>query len=114
LATIDVSQAQAGMVLAADVLDQRGRLLVPAGKELSEKHVRALPAWGVTRLEVDGDDVAGVAEVEPWAREEATAEIDRIFSRVNRDHPLMAALGPVCVERKALLLQEAKGGGEAS
>lgn len=110
MATIDVSQAEAGMVLAADVLDQRGRLLVPAGKELSVKHVRALPAWGVTRLEIEGDDVAGVVEAEPWARDEATAEIDRIFSRVNREHPLMAALGPVCVERRAMALQEAKGG----
>ncbi len=106
MATIDVSQAEAGMVLAADILDKRGRLLVPAGKELSAKHVRALPAWGVSRIEVEGDDIAGAVELEPWAVERATADVDALFSRVNRDHPLFQSLTTVCVERFALALQE--------
>lgn len=102
------------MVLAADVLDQRGRLLVPSGKELSEKHVRALPAWGVTRLEIEGDEVASVAEAEPWARDEASAEMDKLFARTNREHPLVAALLPICIERRAMALQDAGGGSAAS
>ncbi len=113
MATIDVSQAQAGMVLAADVLDKRGRLLVPAGKELSEKHIGALPAWGVAHIEVEGDDLAGAdaIEVEPWALEAATAEVDRLFSKTNRAHPMIAALTDVCVERKAAHLQAARDEG---
>lgn len=114
MATIDVSQAEAGMVLAADILDKRGRLLVPAGKELSEKHVRALPAWGVSRIEVEGDDIAGAIELEPWALQEATAEVDTLFSRVNREHPLFQGLTEVCVERFALALQESKGSQDAA
>lgn len=101
------------MILAADVLDQRGRLLVPSGKELSEKHVRALPAWGVTRLEIEGDDVEGVLEVEPWAMDEAAAQLEKLFSRVNREHPLIAALHPICVARRATAIQEAGAGGSA-
>lgn len=98
------------MILTADVLDQRGRLLVPSGKELSEKHVRALPAWGVTRLEVEGDDLETSTEVESWAMEQAEAELDSLFSRVNREHPLIAALHPICVARRATVIQEASGG----
>lgn len=98
------------MVLAADIMDKRGRLLVPAGKELSEKHVRALPAWGVSRIEVEGDDIAGAIELEPWAVDQATIEIDALFGRVNREHPLFQALTPVVVERRAMSLQEAKAG----
>ena len=106
MATIDVSKATAGMVLSADVLDKRGRMLMPAGKELSEKHLGSLPAWGVTHIEIEGDDVAGAEpEVEPWAIDAAAVEIDRLFSKVNREHPLMSALAEACSVRKATQLQ---------
>lgn len=107
MATIDVSLAEAGMILAADVVDKRGRLLIPAGKELSERHVGALSQWGVDRIEVEGDgpEGAGGGEVEPWAVDQAAAEVDLLFSRVNRDHPMMAALADACVQRKAALIQ---------
>lgn len=114
MAVIDVSQAQVGMVLAADVVDKRGRMLIPAGKELAEKYLNALPAWGVTRIEVEGDDVGGVDEVEPWAIDEATAEIDRLFSQTNRAHPAMESLAQACIQRRAVQLQGAGAeGGEA-
>jgi hypothetical protein len=107
LATIDVAQAQVGMVLSADIVDKRGRLLIPAGKELSQKHLGALPAWGVNRIEVEGDEVEAIpgSEVEPWAVEEATAAIDVLFTHVNRAHPMMEALSAVCIDRKAVHIQ---------
>lgn len=107
MATIDVSHAQAGMVLAADILDKRGRLLIPAGKELSERHVGALAQWGVDRIEVEGDGPEGAAggEIEPWAVDQAASEIDLLFSRVNRQHPMMESLAEACVQRRAAALQ---------
>lgn len=56
MAQIAVDQVQAGMVLAAEVQDRRGRLLIPSGRELDAKHVQALKMWGITRVEIDGDD----------------------------------------------------------
>ncbi len=107
---IDVSLAQPGMVLAADVLDKRGRVLIPAGKELVEKYVTALPAWGVTRIEVEGDDIAGAAaEAEPWAVDEATAELEALFQKSNRGHPAVDNLFDACVSRRAAQLQAAAG-----
>jgi hypothetical protein len=113
LALIDVSQAQAGMVLAADILDKRGRVLIPTGAELKEKHLGALPAWGVTRIEVEGDDVEGSAEVEPWALEEADKELGGLFSATNRGHPAIDALYDVCKHRVAARIQ-ASAAGEVS
>lgn len=107
---IDVSLAQAGMVLAADVLDKRGRVLIPAGKELVEKYVSALPAWGVTRIEVEGDDIDGAeADVEPWAVDEATAELEALFQKSNRGHPAVDSLFDACVARRAAQIQAATG-----
>lgn len=106
MAIIDVSQAQAGMVLSADIVDKRGRVLIPAGKELAEKYVNALPAWGVTRIEVEGDDVAGAeAEVEPWALEAARKQVDELFSKTNRAHPALEQLSQAVVQRKAQQIQ---------
>lgn len=107
MATIDVSHAQAGMVLAADIMDKRGRLLIPAGKELSERHVGALSQWGVDRIEVEGDGPEGAdgGEVEPWALDQAASEIDLLFSRVNRQHPMMESLAEAATQRKAAAIQ---------
>lgn len=98
------------MVLAADVLDKRGRVLIPAGKELVEKYVTALPAWGVTRIEVEGDDIDGAAaEVEPWAVDEATTELEGLFQKSNRGHPDVDNLFDACVSRRAAQIQTAAG-----
>lgn len=98
------------MVLAANVLDKRGRVLIPAGKELIEKYVAALPAWGVTRIEVEGDEIEGVdADVEPWALDKATEELDTLFQKSNRGHPAIDALFDACVARRATQIQAAAG-----
>jgi hypothetical protein len=105
LAVIDVSQAQAGMTLAADVLDKRGRILIPSGAELKEKHLSALPAWGVTRVEIEGDEVTAEADLEPELLEAAADELVPLFSLTNRTHPAMEALWTVCVRRTATAMQ---------
>lgn len=98
------------MVLAADVLDKRGRVLIPAGKELVEKYVAALPAWGVTRIEVEGDEIEGAdADLEPWALDEAEAELDALFKKSNRGHPALDRLFDACVARRATQIQAAAG-----
>lgn len=107
---IDVTQAQAGMVLAADILDMRGRVLIPAGAELRDKHVRALPAWGVSRVDIKGD-VEAAASLEEWALAAATSELDPLFSLSNRGHPGLDALFAACVQRAATRIQAEKKAG---
>ncbi len=98
------------MVLAADILDMRGRVLIPAGAELKDKHVRALPAWGVSRVDVKGDDVEAAPAVEPWAVAAAAAELEPLFSLSNRAHPAITALLVVCTQRAAVRIQATKSG----
>lgn len=43
------------MALAADVQDRRGRLLMPSGVTLQDKHVRSLRMWGVTHVDALGE-----------------------------------------------------------
>ena len=106
---IPVERAQIGMVLTAGVSDLRGRLLIPAGKELTERYLECLPMWGVTHIEVDGDDAGeedpGFEDLEPWALEKAAEIIDDHLCLSNPEHPFLAALRPLCIGRRAAELQ---------
>lgn len=109
MALISVEQAEVGMVLVADVTDLRGRLLIPAGKDLSERHVNALTIWGVTHIEVEGDGPEGQDDapetVEPWAMAKAEEELEERFVLANRSHPVMKELMGICVKRRAVEVQ---------
>ena len=94
MAQVTLDQALVGMVLASNVHDRRGRLLMPAGKELTERHLAAMRMWGVSLIEVEGEGPE--VESEPDFDEEilarADAEIDDLFSNAGEDHPLLAEL----------------------
>ncbi len=56
MSKIKVHDLEAGMELDFDVHDPNGRLLLGQGCELSEKHIKALQAWGVLSVEIAGVD----------------------------------------------------------
>ena len=90
---VSVDQAAAGMVLANPVTDRRGRLLIPAGQALSDRHVDALKMWGVASLDIEGDEeVEVVASISPEALEAARAELSPFYRHMDLDHPFVRVL----------------------
>ncbi len=102
---IPVSALKPGMVLDAEVRDRNGRLLLDAGKQISERHLRIFKIWSVV-------DVA-VRDLEE-AEEEEEPRVERgddaLLSAVQRyqkarfvyndlSHPACAELYRICVER---------------
>lgn len=63
MGTILINDLQAGMVLASDLKGSGGRMLLPAGVELQDIHLKTLKAWGITEVAIQGD--AEVAEELP-------------------------------------------------
>ena len=57
MAKIKVKDLQIGMSLTEDVCDQNGRFLLSSGCELSDKHLKALNAWGVISVEISDDEM---------------------------------------------------------
>ncbi|MCA9739419.1 MAG: hypothetical protein R3E98_04300 [Gemmatimonadota bacterium] len=109
MAVISVDRADLGMVLAAPVTDRRGRLLIPAGKELDEKFLKALRMWGVTQIEVEGeaeDPVDPFADLPPEVMEQVQAEVQARFARNNLQHPLIAGLYQRAVLKRAEALSQ--------
>lgn len=94
MALVTVAQARPGMVLSSAVKDQRGRLLIPAGNELGERHVQALQMWGVTHLEIEGEEPEGetAPDLDPETLERVEAAVDKHLGDNDPDHPFVAVL----------------------
>lgn len=111
---ISVADAQAGMVLASDVTDRRGRLLIPAGRDLDDKHLQALRMWGITAVEVDGEDPAagGESALDPVHLGRAREILSDRLRNLPMDHPLVLTLVELALPRLARELadQDVPGG----
>ena len=106
MAIIPIDHLEAGMNLKTDVCDRSGRLLLPAGTELSDKHLKVFRTWGVAEADItiDGDDgcesppatTTGDPEVIAAAQE----AVERLFIHNDPQHPLIHELIRICVARK--------------
>lgn len=110
MAYLTVDQVREGMTLGAPVTDRRGRLLIPAGKELSERHVEALRMWGVSHVEIEGDDPgAEDTGIDPETQAEAERRVAERFGAAQGTHPFIDALFTHAVATEARSLHEAGG-----
>lgn len=86
-----------GMVLAGDVHDRTGRLLLGAGVELTPKHLVIFRTWGVDAADIEGvDDGATVSplppEITPERLREAEESLVPLFEASNPEHPAVREL----------------------
>lgn len=93
---IPLESAQPGMVLAGDVRDRRGRLLLAAGRELTPQALRIIRMWGVTELDVAGAGPESVVEPEapiaPARLDAARDRAEQMFRHAGHEHPVLAEL----------------------
>lgn len=101
---VGVDDLQAGMILAEDVFDQQGRMLMPVGTELTDRHLRACQLWGIMSIRIRSEGAgaevsARVPTPEQYAVAEATTR--HRFQLNDLTHPLAAELFQICLERAA-------------
>lgn len=98
---VTVDRAQPGMILTAAVTDRRGRRLIPADVELTERHIQALQMWGVPHIEVEGDGPEDTPQTSlpPEEEERIRKEVDERFGGADREHPFTSALYEWAVSR---------------
>lgn len=51
---VPIDNLEVGMVLAADVHDRTGRLLLGTGSALTRKHLMIFRTWGVEEADIEG------------------------------------------------------------
>ncbi len=105
MAKVPIEAAQAGMKLSKEVSDGSGQVLARSGIEISEKHLRVFRSWGVTHIEIDGDDSASpedkwLSEVDPAIKSQADEFTKARFILTNLEHPPMQRLFSIASLRK--------------
>lgn len=96
-----------GMIVTDDVLDRSGRLLLGAGVELNDTHLRMLRTWGIAEVPITGYDDQHVLshvgnEIESQRVLALEAELKPLFRNTNLAYPAMAELFRLCLLRKTL------------
>lgn len=97
---VSLDNLRPDMVLAADIVDGGGRLLLPGGTVLTEKHLRYCQMWGIVDAEIVGDEAAedqAEATIDPARLAEVEALVGARFVHVSREHPAIEALFRYCV-----------------
>jgi hypothetical protein len=106
---VSVDDLEPGMLLAEEVRDQQGRLLVPAGAELTARHLRAFQLWGIltvriraTNAEPDPADLP----LTPEQLSEGEALVRGRLRETDPAHPFIAELVRLCTVREARRLAQ--------
>ena len=95
MAKIKVKSLQVGMTLSADVCDPNGRFLLGNGCELSEKHIKALNAWGVISVEINDEDMpegGDKIEISPEVYEAIEKQVNARFRHNDLNSPFIKEL----------------------
>lgn len=79
--TVDIDAAVEGMVLACDLCDAGGNVLLGQGATLSEASLRSLRRRGVAQLQVAGEEDAVDAVDDAAERQRRCDRLDHVFRR---------------------------------
>ena len=104
MGAINLENLRPGMILARDAKDLNGRVLLVAGKEITEKHLRVLKIWGVSEAEIQGinqEEVVAesVSQVDPASLQEAEKKARTLFVYTDPKEPVVAELVRLTVMR---------------
>jgi len=106
MAIVPIDNLTAGMLLKSDVCDRSGRMLLPAGGELTDRHLKIFRTWGVLEADIEsGENLetspalasAGVDSARLAAAEEA---VRGRFRLNDPEHPAIRELMRICIARK--------------
>lgn len=86
---LKVSEIEPGMTVSRDVVSPQGLLLLPAGAEVEEQHLRVMRIWGVAEVAVQG---AEARQVQEQSAPGCSAYVDRLFARCDESQPCIAEL----------------------
>ena len=64
MGVLNIDDLKGGMVLADDLLNKHGNILIKKGNTLSEQNIMLLKAWGITEVDVEGVDQKQVDQEE--------------------------------------------------
>ena len=104
MGTLYTDKLEPGMVLAEEVRDVNGRLLLGEGNSIEPSHIRIFKIWGITEVNVRGEvgkKEEVTADVEPELLEKIKERMRHVFSQVDRDHPAINEIFRLSIEHRS-------------
>lgn len=94
---VAIENIETGMILASDVHDRSGRMLLGAGAELTQKHLIIFRTWGVLEADIVGQGTHDTADllpsdVDPIELAIAEQAVAPLFRNTNLNHPAIIEL----------------------
>ena len=88
-----------GAVLETDIADE-GQVLIKAGIQLTERHLKLCRSWGITELPIKGSDANQLeqgffASIPPEVMKEAEEKRNEKFLLLDPRHPATAILSQI-------------------
>ncbi len=105
MANIEIAHLQPGMIVNSDVITNLGRLLLPAGTEITGKHLHVFRTWGITEVDIRSvtkQDITTVdtVQTDPALLQKAETELNGLFRHTDRENSVINKLYRVCITRK--------------
>jgi HD-like signal output (HDOD) protein len=103
---LSIKNLQVGMVLADDLTDRMGRLLITRGTVLTENNLKICKMWGVVEAQIEGvsgDDIneAALNDFDSTEIAKATESVRERFCHTDMEHPAIRELVRLCILRTA-------------
>jgi hypothetical protein len=115
---LTLDRLAAGMKLAADVKDRTGRVILAAGSEVNEKHLRIFRMWGISQADVQGMEQHPATMAPPAADadilQEAELRVRELFRHAERSHPAVEELYRLSCQRLVTTLMGEDHGRESA
>jgi len=89
---VPTDKLKPGKILAEEVRDINGRLLLARGNEIEDNHIRIFKIWGVSEVNIEGP-ARGIEKYDPKLNPETFEQIretvTHLFQHTDLEHPLV-------------------------
>jgi hypothetical protein len=89
---VPTDKLKPGKILAEEVRDINGRLLLARGNEIGNNHIRIFKIWGVSEVTVEGPAQGNGKcdpELNPEMIEQVSETVKDLFQHTDLEHPLV-------------------------
>lgn len=98
---VPTDKLKPGKILAEEVRDINGRLLLARGNEIGDNHIRIFKIWGVSEVTVEGPDQGNDKcdpEFNPEIIEQVSETVKDLFQHTDLEHPLVKKIFNLAVQ----------------
>jgi len=98
---VPTDKLEPGKILAEEVRDINGRLLLARGNEIGENHIRIFKIWGVSEVTVEGPAQGNdkfEPEISPEIFEQIRETVKDLFQHTDQEHPLVKKIFNLAIQ----------------